>query len=249
MNYIKIIMTVVLFLSGIYWYGCSSSSETATGRKVETKDEIRKPALKPNEEAERLLINSQNIKSIDKISFDYDEDNKPVNGEKQATINYGPEGLINETIIYGKNSQVDNIYKYDYDKTNRRIQTIRYTPDQKADKKYTYEYNKYGNKIKSVRYDLNGDMEKYYIYKYDDNQNLTEEDWYNANGKLEYRIETDYYTSGQKKSSTTYNENGKMLYKYEYKYDAKGNVIEEEKFNDENEPAGVIQYVYKYYGK
>jgi hypothetical protein len=249
MKYKKVVVTAILLFSGIYWFGCSSSSETSGERTEKTKDEIIKPAPKPNEETEREFINRQNIKSVDKISFDYDEDGKLVNGEKQSTINYGPEGLIIETIIYGKNSQVDNIYKYDYDKHNHRIQTIRYTPDQKADKKYTYEYNKYGNKIKSVRYDLNGNMEKYYIYKYDDKQNLTGEEWYNADGKLEYRIENEYYESGKIKSAATFNEKDKMLYKYAYKYDTKGNVLEEEKFNADNEPAGVIQYVYKYYEK
>jgi hypothetical protein len=241
--------TAVLLLCSFYWYGCSSSVRTTSGETDKTKDKIVKPALKPIEEIERELISKQHIKSIDKISFDYDPDGKLINGDKESTINYGPDGLLSETIIYGKNSQVDNIYKYDYDKNNRRIQTVRYTPDQKADKKYTYEYDKFGNKIKSVRYDLNGNMEKYYIYKYDDNKNLTEEDWYNADGKSEYRIENEYYESGQKKSSTTYNEDGRMLYRYKYKYDSKGNVIEEEKFNESNDPAGVIQYVYRYYGK
>ena len=188
MNIRALNFLIILLTAGFILSSCSSSKESATQKR----GEIQKPALKPIEEAEREFIKNEKIKSIDKISFDYDDSGKLINGEKQSTINYEPDGLMEETLIYGKNSQIDNIYKYSYDGKNFRIQTIRLTPDNKPDKKYTYEYNASGNKIKSVRYDLDGKMEKYYTYKYDDNQKLREEDWYDVSGKLEYKIEYEF---------------------------------------------------------
>jgi len=236
---------IILLAAGFILNSCSSSRETATHRR----GEIQKPPPKPIEEAEREFIKDGKIKSIDKISFDYDDSGKLINGEKQSTINYEPDGLMEETLIYGKNSQVDNIYKYSYDGKNFRIQTIRLTPDNQPDKKYTYEYNESGNKIKSVRYDLDGKMEKYYIYQYGDDQKLKEEDWYDVSGKLEYKIKYEYNDYGKQKSATTYNGTDKMLYRYEFRYGPKGNVIEERRFDEDNKPIGVIQYVYKYYGE
>ena len=73
MNFRIISFTTVLFILSVLLIGCSSSNETTAKRTKKIEREVRKPALKPNHEIERELIKNAKIKSIDKISFDYDD--------------------------------------------------------------------------------------------------------------------------------------------------------------------------------
>ena len=228
-------------------YSCTPVTETERKTETEKTEKPIEKVVKNVDAVARNYIKSENIKSIEKIGFDYDLNGNLFNQEKISTVNYNASGLPEETIIYDDKSKIESKFNYKYDSTGRRTETIKYSSEGKPENKYTYEYNKYGNKIKSTRYDLKGNMEKYYLYDYDDYGNLIEERWFNAGDNLEYKIEYEYTEDGKKKSVYSYNSDNDLLYKYEFKYDKKGNIIEEEKFDNNDKKVGIIQYVYKYF--
>ena len=78
------------------------------------------------------FIKSENIKSIEKISFDYDLKGNLFNQEKISTVNYDVNGLPKETIIYDEKSKVESEFNYQYDNNGKNIETIKYTPEGKA---------------------------------------------------------------------------------------------------------------------
>ena len=241
-------MNKALYLSGIYIVmliinGCSSGREV---KKENEETNLKVKKIVNIAAAEREYIKDNRIKDIEKVSFIFDENGKPVKGEKLSTMRYNPDGYMKETDVYDSEGQVEYLYTYDY-KNDLRVKTTRYTQDGKADKYYTYTYNKFKNKIKSIRYNLSQDMDKYYTYDYDDSGNLVKERWYDKNGKEEYSVEYQYDDNGQKTAARSYNEDNDLIYEYQFKYDNKGNIIEEEKYNPDGDKIGVIQYVYRYY--
>ncbi len=239
----KVIQILILCSTILIIHGCSSSKEV----KEEKEENIVKEKKIANlEEMERKYIKGNNIKEVEKISFNFDENGKPVKEEKLSTIKYDTNGYIVETDIYNSKSELENIFTYDY-KNNLRIKTTRMTAEEKPDKYYTYQYNKYGNKTRSDRYNMSKVMDKYYLYEYDDSGNLSREIWYDKTGKEEYSIKYEYDDNGRKITAESYNQDDDLVYKYEYKYDSKGNIIEEIRYSPDGEKVGIIQYIYKYY--
>jgi len=228
--------------------GCSSGRETTSkrGDKKEETAVIPRETIKNIELEERNYIRNAKIKSIDRLSFDLDQEGKPVNRKKLATILYDESGFQTETLNFDFQGKAESIYTYTYDKNGRRISTLRSSATGEAEKKYTYNYNKFGNKFRSERFDMYGTLEKYYEYKYDDEGNLIEEIWYDADGKQEYRIEYDY-SNGRKTEARSYDGSDDLINIFKFLYDQGGNLVEESKMNPRGKKTGIIQYIYQYY--
>jgi len=130
--------------------------------KKEVKPEIPVPPKALNfDMKERVYAKTNRIKSIEKMRFDYDKSGILVTKGKVSAINYDVNGFLTGTIIYGKNSDIEDSYTYKYDDKGIRTETYRSEANGGLKNKYTYEYDKTGNKVKSVRYDLNDKIEKY----------------------------------------------------------------------------------------
>jgi len=245
MSLVKKFIWIIAFASVWLFNGCTSSSET-----TRDKEDIKKKTEKiyrTMEERERERIKNFKVKEIEKLNFEYNSKEVLVRKGKISTIKYNIKGYETETIVYGKDDKMDFRYEYKYNNKGEKIETLRYTTQGSLDKKYIYEYDKIGNKIKSIRYDLNGKIEKYYLYEYDENGNLTDDIWFNADGDLEFKIKNEYDDKGNKTVTYTYNGDGELISKYVFRYDERGNVVEEVKYNDNENPLGIIQYIYKYY--
>jgi len=241
-------LLLIIFITLIL-AGCASREVTKEKEaKKEFKPEIPVPPKVLNfDMKERVYAKTNRIKSIDKVRFDYDRSGKLVPKGKVSTINYDVNGFLTGTIIYSKNSDIEDSYTYKYDDKGVRTETYRSEVSGGLKNKYTYEYDKTGNKIKSVRFDLHDKIEKYYLYKYDSNNNLLEDDWFDKSGKPEYRIVNKYSPDSRKEVSFTYGGNENLISSYKYKYDYKGNIVEEAQFDEKGKPVGIIQYVYIYY--
>ena len=245
-----IFIIIFILLPGFLISSCSSSKQTTKKIKKVSHKIIESPTpkvVKNNALLAREHTKKEKIKSIDKIRFDFDENEKPVNGEKLSRILYNKNGFPTKTIIFNSQGSTQYTYTYKYDVNGYRIQTIRADSNGTKDKKYTYEYNKFGNKIKSTRYNMNGIMEKYYLYKYDDSGNLTNELWFNFKGELEYRVNNIFNDEGEKIETDTYNPNNNLIAKYFYHYDSQNNIIEQVQYNEDDQKIGLIQFVYLYY--
>ncbi|MGA7721688.1 MAG: hypothetical protein WCA84_10975 [Ignavibacteriaceae bacterium] len=243
-----VIVSTILMLTLIL-SGCSSAPKITKEENPKVAEEAKPslPLIKNLDSEERILIKSQNIRSIDKIQFVYNSRGKLTNGQKNSQLTYDTAGFITSTLFYNKDGKVDQKYEYRYDNKGIRTETIRLDSKGKADKQYAYEYNNYGNKTKASRLSNSGKLEKYYIYNYDDNGNLTDELWYDAAGNMEFKIVNHYSPDGNKVESLNYNATGDLISRSIYKYDKNNNVIEEDRFDDDNNPSSIIQYVYKYY--
>jgi hypothetical protein len=250
MNSKIIFYITALLLSFLVWnqIGCSSGKETRYEEvpKEETK-EIKVPVtLKTMEVREREFIRQKKISTIERINFEYNRSGKLVNKGKLSTSKYDSKGFLIETIIFDEKGRVQNKFEYEYNDKGLRTESLRFNDKNKLDKKYTYQYDGLGNKVKSIRFNANGVEEKYYLYDYDQELNLITDEWYDFSGDLEYKIEYEYDDNGRKISSSTYDESGKLQSRYVFKYDDKKILIEEQKIENDN-PVGIIQYLYKYY--
>jgi hypothetical protein len=240
---------ILLIVVTAIFAGCTSGRETT--KKEETVEEKRTPGpskIKNLEMTEREYIRKSNIKSVDRLSFNFDEKGMPTDRRKLATVNYNKAGSAVETINYDEEGRVESIYTYVYSDNGIRTETIRNSAAGRPEKKFTYKYNEHGNKIRSERYDMAGNLEKYYEYVYDNEGNLVEDIWYDKNGDEEYRIEYEY-ENGMKTKARTYNEEGDLQTVFRFMYDSEGNLIEEIKTDPSGNKIGTIQYVYQYYSE
>jgi hypothetical protein len=224
--------------------GCSSPSETT---EKESSRYERKPEKVVNPELiEREYISSSKINFIEKISFEFDSNEKPVKGEKISTQKFDRVGFPVETLIYNNDGTIQSKYLYEYNSNGVRSETKRFDSSGRLVNIFKYDYNEYGNKSKAYRFDTKGNQVEYYIYNYDNIGNLIEEIWFDSSNKKIFKMEHEY--NGYKKSQTeTYDKYGNLMFRYNYKYDDAENIIEEIKYDPDGKKAGIIQYIYKYY--
>lgn len=239
----------LFFTLSMFIISCAPSKEVRYEKtpKEEKKVIETPPLYKTMEARERDLFSKLKISEIDRIGFDYNDNKKLINNGKLSTTKYDKNGYLVETFIYNSKGKITDRFDYKYSPKGDRMESVRYNYQNQPDKKYTYTYDADGNKTKARRFSISGSLEKYYLYEYDKYFNLVSERWYDVSGDLEFKIENDYDEFGNKTDSFSYDRKGNLLYRYVYKYDQNNMLIEEQKYNSNDELAGIIQYLYKYF--
>ncbi len=105
----KLIKNKFELMSRLIWLGlvliiftlnaCSSSKNSGENNTRYKKAEELKRTVKNSDLEEKNYINENNIKSIEKVSFDYNDDGKVIGSEKLSKVEYGKNGLADKTII------------------------------------------------------------------------------------------------------------------------------------------------------
>lgn len=246
MNVVQKFIAIAIVL---YFWGCSASvNETVKEKEVVKSSEVKSEIEFRNPETEeRLHIKENQIKSIDKLEFQFDADGNTGSPLKLATLTYDENGFLSETINYNSDGSEENLFAYEYDSSGTRLSSKRYDLQNRLQKIFLYEYDKRGLKVRVNRTNVSGQIEKYYKYEYDKTGKLLKESWFNSDGSKEFEIEYSYNSSGQKIEANSFSFIGGDDYRYQLRYDVKGNLVEEIKQDDNGEKISVIQYIYKYY--